>query len=331
MKITTIPYKKGTKLKTGVLYSGDDGVYRYINNKLYTAISKVEQVFEGDKLEENLISINIPKIPYETFHKIHEFFKEIYRKYNSEVAILLWYNFSTDKWEVEVPKQTVTGATVNYKREEKITSKLETEGYLCVGTIHSHCEMSAFHSGTDDEDEYQFDGLHITIGRVISNPEYAQRYIIKNAAYKIENINDVVDMPEQEKSIVEKSWLKQVSKKTYKSNIKYQNFSNKNNFKDLTFDSSKDTLMSRYNVKTQKYECPLCFESFSSGKMDKNFLCPSCGFPMNEDEYEWNLDVDDNDKLQKAYKFEDENKKYDDYDQQILNEYYTTGHLGGNY
>jgi hypothetical protein len=35
-----------------------------------------------------------------------------------------------------------------------------------VGTIHSHCNFSAFHSGTDTHDEETFDGIHITLGHV---------------------------------------------------------------------------------------------------------------------------------------------------------------------
>jgi hypothetical protein len=35
-----------------------------------------------------------------------------------------------------------------------------------VGTIHSHCDFSAFHSGTDTFDESTFDGIHITLGHV---------------------------------------------------------------------------------------------------------------------------------------------------------------------
>ena len=38
------------------------------------------------------------------------------------------------------------------------------EGYLRVGTIHSHCDFGAFHSGTDINDEADFDGLHVTFG-----------------------------------------------------------------------------------------------------------------------------------------------------------------------
>ena len=38
------------------------------------------------------------------------------------------------------------------------------ENFLCVGTIHSHCDFGAFHSGTDIGDEEDFDGLHVTFG-----------------------------------------------------------------------------------------------------------------------------------------------------------------------
>ena len=47
-----------------------------------------------------------------------------------------------------------------------------------AGTIHSHAAMSAFHSGTDDHDEQFFDGVHITIGKLDSVPEYSCSLVV---------------------------------------------------------------------------------------------------------------------------------------------------------
>jgi hypothetical protein len=54
-----------------------------------------------------------------------------------------------------------TGVSVKYIRP----SSDEDLG-LPVGTIHSHCDFGAFHSGTDHEDESTFDGLHVTFGDI---------------------------------------------------------------------------------------------------------------------------------------------------------------------
>ena len=320
--INTIQYKKGMELKTNNLYSGDDGVYRYINNQLYEAVSKVEQVFSGDKIDEELLAIKLPKMPKELFLKIREFFKKIYNKYGSEVAILLWYNFNTDKWEIEVPKQEVTTASVNYKRDEKLSNDLITKGYLCVGTIHSHGTMSAFHSGTDDDDEYQFDGLHITIGKVLSGFEYAQRFIIKNVAYKIESITEVIDIQEEEIE-VPKKWFKQVKK------TKTNSYVNRYKGSKVT-KSDYSKLIEHYNTDLLKYECPVCNKTFSSDKMKDEFNCPNCNFPMNENEDDYLLETVKGKKTAVFYGTPDY-KEDKDYDQRILEEYNNNYYLRGNY
>jgi proteasome lid subunit RPN8/RPN11 len=68
------------------------------------------------------------------------------------------------------PAQTVTGGSVKYNRADQPTLKERVQyGWKVVGTIHSHCDFSAFHSGVDTDDEADFDGLHITLGHVNRN------------------------------------------------------------------------------------------------------------------------------------------------------------------
>lgn len=71
------------------------------------------------------------------------------------------------------PTQTATGASAKYEEAPK------KEGWQVVGTIHSHGSMSAFHSGVDDADEKNFDGVHITIGRCDSVPEYSCSLVVQ--------------------------------------------------------------------------------------------------------------------------------------------------------
>ena len=62
-----------------------------------------------------------------------------------------------------MPKQFVSYSSVFYNREA-FTHIEGFEDFLCVGTIHSHCDFDAFHSGTDIKDEEDVDGLHCTFG-----------------------------------------------------------------------------------------------------------------------------------------------------------------------
>lgn len=41
-----------------------------------------------------------------------------------------------------------------------------SDDWLYFGTVHHHCSASAFQSSTDEQNEWNQDGLHITVGRM---------------------------------------------------------------------------------------------------------------------------------------------------------------------
>jgi len=101
--------------------------------------------------------MNIKKIPAGQFAQIISFFKkEVYVKHRAECIVILFYNEENKTYRIIPPTQKVSSATIDYDRG------LVLEGWTMVGDIHSHAAMSAFHSGTDHDDEQSFDGLHIT-------------------------------------------------------------------------------------------------------------------------------------------------------------------------
>jgi hypothetical protein len=150
---------------------------------------------------ETKIRYRFTKMPLSMFRQIRSFFAEIYKELKSEVAILLYYNFETKEWLWSVPEQTVGPATVNYDESKDVLFVLPDgsssdelpEGFSKMGTIHSHASMGAFHSGTDDQDEYNFDGLHITIGSFNAQDcTYSCRWIINGIEEKT-SLTDVVE------------------------------------------------------------------------------------------------------------------------------------------
>lgn len=118
--------------------------------------------------------MHINKIPSTTFAKIVDFFKKVYQQFHGEAIVLLFYNEETGKYRIVPPHQKVSGAALQYNRGVSI------EGWTMIGTIHSHGSMSAFHSGTDHDDEETFDGLHITVGYVTNDKFSLSASIIAN-------------------------------------------------------------------------------------------------------------------------------------------------------
>ena len=211
-KMPISEWDPNTKMKSGFYRIPKNSIYRYIDNKLYSGLVEVGQ--EAPAAKTGICSIKIPKLSREMVNQIHSFFQLVYEKYSTEAVVLLWYHFDKHIWNLEVPTQEVSGASVSYERDDKEVKQLEKDGFTLVGSIHSHGQMGAFHSGTDDEDEYNFDGLHITIGRVNTGPEYACRFIMKDMAYKLEP-HTCMDIPVQQ-PVCPEQWLSKVKQKTYK-------------------------------------------------------------------------------------------------------------------
>lgn len=101
-----------------------------------------------------------PKLPATLIGQAYSFFRAIYESKKSEAMVdITW---SPEKgYRLFVPPQQATGGGVKAERT------MEHYRGQIVGTIHSHCNFNAFHSGTDTHDADSHDGLHITIGDVM--------------------------------------------------------------------------------------------------------------------------------------------------------------------
>jgi len=119
-------------------------------------------------------SMSIPKIPGKSMAKVMKFFKKAYQLYSSEAIVLLYFNPTTKTYRIYIPHQKVNGASVDYVKG------VHLDNHIQVGTIHSHANFSAFHSGTDDNDEEHFDGLHITIGNNMDSFPSISASIVSN-------------------------------------------------------------------------------------------------------------------------------------------------------
>ena len=135
-----------------------DGWNLYLRNAVSESLNNV-RIESGMPRLKAVCNLRAEKIPYSLIRKVGRFFTEIHKLYKSEAVGYLYYSQSKG-WLFWPPDQTATTAHCKYGEPAAIT------GYRVAGTIHSHGGMSAFHSGTDEKDEANFDGIHITIGKV---------------------------------------------------------------------------------------------------------------------------------------------------------------------
>jgi len=132
-------------------------------------------------------TLHVKKIPAERFAKVLEFFKTIYKLKKSEACVLLHYHQNKKRYIIQVPPQEVSYGGIDYLRN------ILYNEYDLIGSIHSHGNMSAFHSGIDHMDEKYFDGLHITIGDVADQFISISASIMSNGHRFIVNPTEYID------------------------------------------------------------------------------------------------------------------------------------------
>jgi len=137
-----------------------DGIYLKKSMGHFDTVSKVDEISMLGECESFAL-LHVSKITTRQFAQILTLFREVYKKYKAECNVILHYNIKRKRYRIEVPRQDVSGASVDYANGEE-----SYKNYIRIGTIHSHANMTAFHSGTDQSDEEGWDGLHITLGKM---------------------------------------------------------------------------------------------------------------------------------------------------------------------
>lgn len=187
-----------------------DGFYIKQKQKLFDALTKVTSLSTLADVKE-YINPEIPRIPLGVILAVESFFEKVYDKYKSEAVVILHRNPENAQWLIDVPEQQVSSASAKYDRK----TKRNIEGYVRIGTIHSHASMGAFHSGVDDADEENFDGVHITIGNLDKTEKtYSFRLMIVGKSFKIEPMN-ILSTAEFDFPEVPQEWMDKVSEYKY--------------------------------------------------------------------------------------------------------------------
>ncbi len=179
---------------------GRQGFYLRKSSGLYDCTVKVAELPDYPEVKE-AVAWTAAKLPWELIEQTLDFFRAVYMKYQAEAIVLITYKDGV--WDISVPRQVVRAAHLKYRSVDNVTP---------VGTIHSHCNMGAFFSGTDDGDVVNFDGLHIVLGRVsLPFPEIASAVYVNGRMFECRPQEIISGMPGHSKVKANRHpWLKQV-------------------------------------------------------------------------------------------------------------------------
>lgn len=109
------------------------------------------------------------KMPKELWEEVLAFFKWTYDVHKSEAQVRLFYH-PVQGWKAwAFPQKGATGMTTREEEGPELSKQRAEQipaGYLPFGTVHHHCSIGAFQSGTDTADEVKQNGIHITVGKL---------------------------------------------------------------------------------------------------------------------------------------------------------------------
>ena len=139
------------------------------------------------------------KLSIETFRLALAFCKWTYDTWKGEAQGKLFFHPGTGDWQfVPLPQLEPSGMTTKECPKDPEYARLLGEwtrkGYVLNGTLHHHCSISSFQSGTDESDEETSNGLHITVGRLNqANADYHSRFVLNKVTYDDIPLSDFID------------------------------------------------------------------------------------------------------------------------------------------
>ena len=189
------------------------------------------------------------------------FFRRVWYQYKGEAEVNLLYSKADKKYKLVARPQNVSGGGVSYSPkirgeedpvEVQFYSEQRKQGWLRVGTIHSHCDFGAFHSGTDTHDEEHQDGVHITCGNVNRKHFSMVASLVCNGnRFQVDPENVVFGIePKSDNGGSKYSWM--------------GSFSQPANYYDFTFtDEEIDTLIKEVTPYVVSQWMPLVSQTYS--------------------------------------------------------------------
>lgn len=137
------------------------------------------------------------QIPNSILEQIIGFFREIMKRHNdAEAFIQVYWDKQDNQYIVNIPKQRISKASVNYDATENLNLK-DPARYVFAYECHSHNSMKAFWSGTDNADEKEL-RVYGVFGE-LDKDNYASKHRFFVGEEQIDcNIKAIFDMPKEE-------------------------------------------------------------------------------------------------------------------------------------
>jgi PRTRC genetic system protein A len=177
------------------------GTNRYIRLKVDTIPGYTEP-----EIKEAFNFLPAGRIPYTIFEQIEAFFRKVIQLKGTalEAMIFIMWN-PTDGYFLYVPTQSVGAASVSFDPSTM------PSGSSVIVNVHSHGHMSAFFSGTDDnndKDLIQFSGVFGNFQQPVPTTVWRFNYYTKKLKA---DVSDIFEPAIKDEIAVPQDWLDKVA------------------------------------------------------------------------------------------------------------------------
>lgn len=156
-----------------------------------------------------------PKIPRDMLERIVAFFSAVAEAYGAEAGVLLYWDPEASAVHVIAPPQVAT-ITRGYRgRGQPVGLHYEVPhgvppAWILFGDVHSHAQLAAFASATDQDDEVHAPGLHIVVGEIHREPpSFHVEAVVDERRFTL-SLADVVEGYERRATRFPLKWLRRL-------------------------------------------------------------------------------------------------------------------------
>jgi PRTRC genetic system protein A len=189
-----------------------EGLMKCRTTEFFRSCVKSNSNLSELEAQKPFVKLRYPKVPQEMLETVAGFFSAVQKKYDSEAYVCLLWNKNEKKYEIVCPPQEISGGHVSYDLPP------QPPHMLLVGDIHSHVNMAAFASGTDENDETQRPGVHIVLGRISQEPpEFHIEVVVDGTRFGVKE--EMMLEGYEKRREFPPEWMDQLKKKTWGNHV----------------------------------------------------------------------------------------------------------------
>jgi PRTRC genetic system protein A len=192
-----------------------NGTFLCRNHPFFTSDVLTRRPIRALAAHEPRCEIRYPKVKQSTLEFIVGFFDRVYEMHRSEAVVLLLWDLAEQRYRIWVPQQEATvwrgwtGSRSPVDVRYHVPASLPPR-CLLMGDIHSHGNMAAFASATDEADEVHRDGVHGVVGRINNEPpDFHLELAIDGQRFELE-FEQLFEGYAHRRRFVPRKWLEQV-------------------------------------------------------------------------------------------------------------------------